>query len=389
MGTSGHQREDPRQDHGDTSEISGTEALEPEGGPEITRQRHMTVRPDPDYAGDRPVWLRALDQVARELQAENPDLYGSFDRGGVTIGEGWHMSKTLTGIPMACALVEGRPSQGTESIPTVVTLAWPHMLRRLRRFFQIGGEAVHAAVHDGRSGHAISLIGCNGNRFVYSDPWPGDSLLCRHQNAAGVDAQEYGEENWTVTEDELALVLMGVNVLPSLWAEASGQPGALRYSELRESEFWSFFGVHEREGDDDFADLRTIHLSTGGFTDRIALRLGCDGYDRISRATLRLRADWAVGPPWGLDQFALDIARSFMSALAPAADKAAVQRVLPPPSPVEAVALLRSNSHREPSWTLIAAYAGVIPDTSLVFSMSALEVSRPDEGWIEVKIKTF
>lgn len=359
---------------------------DPSGGPKVTRRRSMNVRLDPDSADTRPDWLRALEHAAAQLRAEDPDRYGSVDRGGTTMSQGWHTTMTMFGIPMVCALVAGRPSQGTESIPTVVTLDWPDMLRRLRRYFELGGGACTALVHDGRSGHAISVIESDHDRFIYFDPWPGDSLLCRHQNVAGVDAQEYGEDNWTVTEDELALVLVGVHVMPAVWAEAGGQPGAVRYGELRESEFWSFFGIHEIAGDDDLPDLRTVHLSPGGFTDDLALRLGCDGYDRIHRASLRLREAWAVGPPWGLNPFALDITRSFLSALTPPADQAAVRPVLPPLNPAE---LLRGDPPDGPMWTLMSAYVGESPDARLVFSMCALEVSRPQEGWIEVVVETF
>ncbi|MEV0037092.1 hypothetical protein [Streptomyces sp. NPDC050804] len=361
-------------------------------GPAVTSQRSMTVRLEPESHDDRIGWVRVLEQAAYQLRQENLALYGSGDRGG-TIGQSWHLTNTMFGIPMVCVLVEGRPRQGTESIPTVVTLPWPRLLHRLRRFFEIGGSGVVAFVHDGRSGHVVTLTGHEGNRFVYHDPWPGDSLLCRHQNAADVDAQEHGEHGWSVTEDELALVLVGVNIWPGLWAEAGEEPGPPRYGELRESEFWSFFGVHEVTGADDEDEDdsgRTVRLSTGGFQNEITLELRCDDRDRVARATLRLFESWAVGPPWGANPFALDVARSFMGALTPRADRTAAQQVLPPLSPADAVALLRNVSGQgTPPWQLMAAYMGMIPDIRLQFSMCALEVSRPVEGWIQIEIMTF
>ncbi|MER7045477.1 hypothetical protein [Streptomyces jumonjinensis] len=354
-------------------------------------ERTMNVRLDPHSHDQRVAWIRVLEQAEKQLEQENPELYGSGDRGH-TIGQSWHMTMTMFGIPMVCVLVEGRPSQGTESIPVVVRLSWPQLRHRMRRFFEIGGSDIVAFVHDGRSGHGVNLLGREGDRIIYEDPWPGESLLCRHQNAAGIDAREHGEHQWTITEDELARVLVGVHIWPSLWAEAGGKPGALRYSKLRDSEFWSFFGIHERTGADGDQDgpHRTVHLSTGGFTDKVALELECDGRDRITCATLQLREDWAVCPPWGLNPFALDIARSFMGALIPLADRAMMEQVLPPLSPPEAAALLRDDSRQgDPSWQLMAAYVGGTPDIYLRFSMSALKVSHPREGWIRAEISTF
>ncbi|WP_405987166.1 hypothetical protein [Streptomyces sp. NBC_00872] len=79
-----------------------------------------------------------------------------------------------------------------------------------------------------------------------------------------------------------------------------------------------------------------------------------------------------------------------MSALTPRADRTAAQQVLPPLSPADAVALLRNVSGQgTPPWQLMAAYMGMIPDIRLQFSMCALEVSRPVEGWIQIEIMTF
>lgn len=358
----------------------------------VSTPHSVTVRLDPDSHDDRAPWVRVLEQAFSQLREQNPELYGSGDGGG-TIANTWHAANAMSGIPQVCVVVEGREPGGTESVPTVVNLPLEDARDHLCRFFDIGGRSATAFVHDGRSGHVISLSGHENGRFVYYDPWPGDSLLCGHQNVAGVDAQEHGEHNWSVTEHELGLVLVALLAWPALWAEAGGEPGARRYAHLPDSDFWSFFGIHESSGTDGSSD--TVALSTGGFQDENAIELERDAHDRITRATLRLKESWCLGPPWGLNPFALDLGRSFIRALTPQADQTAVERVLWPLSPPDALDLLRSTAHQEdPSWKLLAAYAGGIPELQLQFGLSALRVKRTveesgeDTTWIELEITT-
>jgi hypothetical protein len=71
-------------------------------------------------------------------------------------------------------------------------------------------------IHDGRSGHCITLSEFldDGFRFVYYDPWPVPSVLCKGCNRAGVEAASYDEEAnlWTITVKELLSVIRGVMV---------------------------------------------------------------------------------------------------------------------------------------------------------------------------------
>lgn len=75
---------------------------------------------------------------------------------------------------------------------------------------------VEALVTDGHFAHSIVVTGASpdGQSIRYMDPWPGTSLLCRDQNAAGVNARpgDRQQDGWIVDLDEFARVLVAVYV---------------------------------------------------------------------------------------------------------------------------------------------------------------------------------
>jgi hypothetical protein len=90
-----------------------------------------------------------------------------------------------------------------------------------------------ALFYDGNIGHCISLldIAPDGTQFAYHDPWPGQSLLCAGQNAAGVAATSLGSTKvhfgsarsvetpvWGVTRDELARVIVATFIELPDWS---------------------------------------------------------------------------------------------------------------------------------------------------------------------------
>jgi len=79
-----------------------------------------------------------------------------------------------------------------------------------------------------------------------------------------------------------------------------------RWSDLQDSEFFGFFGVHETG-----RDGRTVRLQTGGFQEHIHLEADL-GADDLRRFTLRMTRAWVdgAGAP-----FAKDIAKSFVVTL--------------------------------------------------------------------------
>ncbi|MFY1616316.1 hypothetical protein [Micromonospora sp. WMMD736] len=334
----------------------------------------------------------ALEQVAAQLQQESPERYGS--EAGATIGQSWNYVYTLFAIPMVCLLVDGRPPAGADTIPTVVTLSRQEMMGRLSEMVALDGFGSLAFVHDGRSGHAVTLVGYDPavDRYQYHDPWPGDSLLCLHQNAAGVDAQPAGKL-WSVTSTELASVLVGLLVLPSTWERVNGRPGPVRYAELTATDFWTFFGLQERHRGKDDAGQTRIEVEPGNFADSVALSFHLDDRGQIVRATLALRESWALSEPYGVNPLGLDIARHFLATLSPQADTTAAAGL----SRGLDLGFVR-DKFRDPAFQatppgqLLITYLGGQPDVTLIFRLSALHVERrgePPEQWITLVIDTF
>ncbi|MGH3756889.1 hypothetical protein [Actinophytocola sp.] len=113
-----------------------------------------------------------MELAARHVQGEDPERYGS-GQGGRTIGQAWHTTFTMFGIPMACVLVAGRPPAGTEGIPVVIELSLADVMRRIEELLAHGDTSIVAFVHDGRTGHVVNLVGQHGDRIVYTDPCRG------------------------------------------------------------------------------------------------------------------------------------------------------------------------------------------------------------------------
>jgi hypothetical protein len=73
-------------------------------------------------------------------------------------------------------------------------------------------------VNDGRSGHAIKVVGTEEpDRFVFHDPWPGRSLLCGENNTAGIDVEERADHKWEISDGDLEKVIVAAFVQPRLW----------------------------------------------------------------------------------------------------------------------------------------------------------------------------
>jgi hypothetical protein len=169
--------------------------------------------------------------------------------------------------------------------------------------------------------------------------------------------------------------------------------GARTYAEIRESEFWTFFGVHE-SGEplaaDDRPGERTVRLRTGGFQEHVELEAVCRPDDRVGFGRLRLRETWAFGPPWGVNPHALDLVRSFLQTFAPDVDQAAVLQLAPPLTPPEAASLLsRPPDMRRPASMFLVALAGGIPGLKLELTKSELWVTRPEAGWVQIGVTAF
>ena len=109
----------------------------------------------------RPTWLKVLQQAADQLRStpEGRTAYGDPER-GATLPQAWNMQFAVFGYFKFCLLARGRPATPTEGIPEVVLIAPTDLTNALARgFTELEGFNAQLFVHDGRSGHSVTLLG--------------------------------------------------------------------------------------------------------------------------------------------------------------------------------------------------------------------------------------
>nr|BEK63319.1 hypothetical protein KPHV_05460 [Kitasatospora purpeofusca] len=331
-------------------------------------------------------WGRMKWEAVERRRQLDPARFGQPDWSGGTIGNSWHIAIS-DGMRLACIVVEGRSAGDTYGVPEVTELPLQVVLDRLRNYHKAEGySSIPAFVHDGRTGHVVNLVNFRDGRFVYNDGWLGDSLLCLHQNIAGVDARDEGEPYWSITEEELGRVLCGVLPSPSKWAETAGDPGGVRTADLLRSPLWQAFDLRHAGGTGGMTDTgsRRIELTIADLEEAVDIVLQVDERDRVKKGTLRLRDSWVLPPGLDLNFEAVYLVREFIVAISPQHDREAVLRVRPPISEIESLNVL---SYPEPLRAATTSFMQALlrgPKATLPFAMSTLEVDRSADGRIEV-----
>ena len=169
---------------------------------------------------------------------------------------------------------------------------------------------------------------------------------------------------WRITAGDLERVLVAAFIGPAIWASMSGQPGLPTLTELRASDFWSFFHISQSARDDSDPTYVSITLQTGGFSEHNAIQLRCNEKDEICSAVLRLRQSWVFGPPYGINPFATDIAASWLATLVPQTDRPKLDPLIGELRSLRLDERLKENSQRA-EWSrsdvgrLVAAYLGL------------------------------
>jgi hypothetical protein len=274
----------------------------------------------------RPAWFKVLEAAMLQMRStpEGRQTYGDPER-GATLPQAWRTQFAMSGFFQVCLLARGRPSTPVDDIPQVVLIAPADLVAALARGFdEIHPFSAQLFVYDGRMGHSITAMGhdAQSGTFTYHDPWPDRSLLCREFNSAGVDAQPADDGLWTITDAELARVIFAAFVMPTAWAHLSGQQFRVDYAALQQTDFWKFFHLREA-GRESAENGRTrVTVQPGGFKQELSLHLELDADERVRESSLGLRRGWVVGPPHGLNPFAVDIAKSFVGAFLPDPDRA-------------------------------------------------------------------
>lgn len=349
--------------------------------------------------GDRPLWVEVIEEAFCKLTSteEGKRLYGDPEK-GATVEQAWRTNGLLTGKFPVCLLSTDKPSVPTDAIERVVKMTSKELVGVLTELFGMGERlAVPILYHDGHMGHSVTLIEYENDagRFIYHDPWPGHSLLCRDFNAAGIDARPQGR-SWSVTADELEKVIFAAFVGRPFWSEYVGEKYYVTYDEFKGSDFWTFFHLKEvgRKGPGE--DGKTLlTLKTGGFQSEINLSVTVNRNNRLAEGELSVKRSWAVGPPYGLNPFALDIVRSFLGALIPPPDLNAVSPFAEMLSgitdPVYGERLVEEGPQKSIWHRALFTYLGPSPSFEAPLQLSNISMknlARDGEDWLQVLVTT-
>ena len=94
----------------------------------------------------------------------------------------------------------------------------------------------------------------------------------------------------------------------------------MSYDELRNTELFSFFSFSET-GRRPMADgMQLIHLKPGGFQEFIDVTMKIDRSQKVHSGVLYLDREW-IGSPMTVSPFGKDLAKSFIAAVTPPADR--------------------------------------------------------------------
>jgi len=347
--------------------------------------------------GDRPLWVELIEEAFVKLTStdEGKQLYGDPDK-GATLEQAWRTNSLLTGKLPVCLLSTDHPSVPTDAIDRVIKMNSKEVVDTLIDLFGMNETMASPILyHDGHLGHSVALLKYNKDtlRFTYHDPWPGYSLLCKDFNAAEVDAQPQNGY-WSISSAELEKVIFAAFIKCPLWSEYVGEKYYMTYDEFTTSGFWTFFHLTEvdRKKQSDNSNTMVI-LKTSGFQNEIDLNVIVNQKNRLVEGVLSLRRSWVIGPPYGLNPFALDIVRSFVATLIPPLDQEAtsgfVTLLHQIEDPAYAEQLVNEGVERSILHRALFTYLGPSPSFEATFKYSNISMknlARDGEDWLQTQI---
>jgi hypothetical protein len=265
-----------------------------------------------------PLWVQLIEEAYEKFAAlpENKGIYADFEK-GATLEQVWLFFTTMRQEPH-CLLARPLPKEQVSRITRLTNHSPAEVIGMLKKL-QRSDDSINAVTchYDGRTGHCIRVTSYDGtrDRFIYHDPWPARSLLCKENNMAGVDAQTEAKR-WSVTSKELEKVIFASFLFPHQWARLQGIRFDMNYDEFKKTEFYAFFNLKEISKQSQGA-LSTRGFTVGPFKDSIVLILDCGKRDKIIRAILIIKRQWFV------QNFILatDLMKSFISVFTPAPDR--------------------------------------------------------------------
>ncbi len=154
---------------------------------------------------------------------------------GITLEQDWLMAQLPSREAFVCLINRLQPPTPCERITRKEFMDGGQIIEVMQRILgrrrgakakaqQQSPELLPTNVYDGdRMAHAIITLGIDAatNSFIFQDPWPGRSLLCAENNAAGVAAvpAPRGPPLWMVKPEEMEAVVFSVFVPLDVWQQ--------------------------------------------------------------------------------------------------------------------------------------------------------------------------
>jgi hypothetical protein len=101
----------------------------------------------------------------------------------------------------------------------------------------------------------------------------------------------------------------------------------MSYEDLRKTDLFEFFNFSESYRKRVSGDMQEIHLKPGGFQEFIDMKMMIDRSQTVHEGVLYLDRDW-IGSPMTVSPFGKDLAKSFIAAVTPEADREKADRVI-------------------------------------------------------------
>jgi hypothetical protein len=152
-------------------------------------------------------------------------LFGGIEpQKGVTFDYAWFMMRIMCKLSI-CLFAIGRPSVATTATTGVKKMTPRQIVDALSYILKLADNPYsNTLYYDGKIGHCITLVRYDtlSSRFIYQDPWPNTSLLCKENNSAGVDAKRVGKQLWSINDNELEKVIFASFLDQNSWSKYTG-----------------------------------------------------------------------------------------------------------------------------------------------------------------------
>lgn len=198
----------------------------------------------------------------------------------------WHSNWQLGG-PNYCLHVAGTEPGDVERIPYRAELPVEEIVEILTAVFHAQEPfACSVSVRVGANrGHSITLLGIDGDRVTFHDPWPEGSLLRADQNELGIEARP-DDRRWSITTTELRRCLHAAFVSPEALADLQGRVFHRRLPGVLAGDL-AFFNIQEIRRTQR-GNVWEVEAKTGGFQDKVDLAFAVDDHERLEATLLSL-----------------------------------------------------------------------------------------------------